>query len=205
MKTMTMLFAVLLSTALAALFAREADSKSPASVARGEYLVQSIGCTDCHTAKRFDPKLGLPVPEEGKFLAGHLAGAPAPAATPGEGDAAVFGMGLTSARLPFGVVYAANLTPDASGLGGWTEEMFVRALRTGRHMGGTGRPILPPMPWDNFRKLSDDDLRAIFAYLRTIPPVKNEVPETTVPPEVQTAIARSYDALPAQAGKAGAR
>jgi hypothetical protein len=167
-----------------------ASMTSAVTPERGEYLVKTIGCADCHTAKHFDPKAGGPVPVPGKFLAGHLSSDPSPSIPPGPTDAAVFGMGLTSARLPFGTVYAANLTPDATGLGGWTEEMFVKALRTGRHMGGTGRPILPPMPWSNFAQLTDNDLRSIWAYLRTIPPVRNEVPETTVPLEVQAQIAR---------------
>ena len=73
--------------------------------------------------------------------------------------------------------------------------MFVGAIRTGRHMGGTGRPVLPPMPWQNLRKLRDEDLRSIWAYLRTIPPVKNDVPETTVSEEVQAIMALSNDAV----------
>ena len=53
--------------------------------------------------------------------------------------------------------------------------MFIKAMRTGRHM-GYGRPILPPMPWQDIGSLKDEDLKAIFAYLRTIRPVSNHVP-----------------------------
>jgi hypothetical protein len=86
-------------------------------------------------------------------------------------------------RGPWGVSFTANLTPDRNtGLGIWTEDMFVKAIRTGRHM-GVSRPILPPMPWTAFRNYNDEDLRAIFAFLRTIPPVTNHVPEP-IPPQV---------------------
>ena len=80
---------------------------------------------------------------------------------------------------------AANLTPDQnSGLGIWTEEMFIKALRTGRHMGAS-REILPPMPWSNYSKMTDDDLKAVYAYLRSIPAVHNRVPEP-IPPTTAT-------------------
>ena len=73
-----------------------------------------------------------------------------------------------------------NLTPDkVSGLGIWTEDMFMKTMRTGRHM-GVSRPLLPPMPWQNLNKLSDEDLKSIFAYLRTIKPIKNEVPDPVI-------------------------
>jgi hypothetical protein len=82
---------------------------------------------------------------------------------------------------PWGVSYAANLTPDQNtGLGIWDEKMFMTAIRTGRHM-GTSRPIMPPMPWPAFRNASDDDLKAIYAYLRTIKPVTNHVPDVQPP------------------------
>jgi hypothetical protein len=65
-------------------------------------------------------------------------------------------------------------------MGAWTEEMFVKTMRTGKHM-SAGRNLLPPMPWQSISKLTDDDLKAIHAYLRTIPAVKNHVP-LPVPP-----------------------
>jgi hypothetical protein len=157
------------------LLGASAPADPPISTARGKYLVEVIGCSDCHTPKHFDRKAAMWIPDRDKVLAGHLAGSPAPAAAPGKTDLGVLGAGMTSIRFSFGVVYASNLTPDATGLEGWTEEMFVGAIRTGRHMGGTGRPVLPPMPWQNLRKLRDEDLRSIWAYLRTIPPVKNDV------------------------------
>jgi hypothetical protein len=82
------------------------------------------------------------------------------------------------------VSYAFNLTPDQNtGLGIWTEDMFIRAIRTGRHM-GTSRPIMPPMPWPAFRNLNDADLTAIYAYLRSIPAIRNQVPTALDPDEV---------------------
>ncbi|HXQ23453.1 MAG TPA: hypothetical protein VN812_17380 [Candidatus Acidoferrales bacterium] len=62
-------------------------------------------------------------------------------------------------------------------MGDWTEQAFIRALRTGKHQGQpTGRDILPPMPWPDFKNATDADLKAIWAYLRSIPPIKNQVP-----------------------------
>ena len=85
---------------------------------------------------------------------------------------------------PWGVSFTANLTPDReTGLGNWTEQMFITAIRTGRHE-GKGRPILPPMPWPMLSNLNDDDLRGIFAYLQSLKPVRNRVPAPIDPPEV---------------------
>ena len=82
---------------------------------------------------------------------------------------------------PWGVSFTANLTPDEdTGIGAWSEDIFIATLRTGKHW-GQSRQILPPMPWFNYGKMSDDDLKAVYAYLRSIPPVKNRVP-TPLPP-----------------------
>jgi hypothetical protein len=98
--------------------------------------------------------------------------------------------------MPFGIVYAPNLTPDKdTGLGSWTEKMFVDAIRTGKHMGGNGRAILPPMPWMDLRALPDPDLKAIFAFLRSIPAVKNPVPAHKVPDPVYDAITENFEKL----------
>ena len=83
---------------------------------------------------------------------------------------------------PWGISYTANLTPDQNtGLGIWTEEMFLKAIRTGRHM-GVSREILPPMPWPAFRNATDEDLKSIYAYLRSIKPVANHVPDAQLAP-----------------------
>ena len=167
-----------------------------ALVARGRQLVTMGGCNDCHTPMKFDAEIGMPVPDMTRMLSGHPEGAPDPVSTVAGHDQAVIGPTFTSFKAPFGIVYTANLTPDeATGLGNWTEEMFVRAVRTGRHMGGNGRPILPPMPWPNVGMQSDADLKAIFAYLRSIPAIRNDVPAPKVPEEVMNGIAASYDKL----------
>jgi hypothetical protein len=87
---------------------------------------------------------------------------------------------------PWGISYAANLTPDsATGIGAWTEGQFLQTLRTGKHLGmENGRPILPPMPWEGLAKLSDQDLKSIFAYLQTLPPINNRVPGPVSPDKV---------------------
>jgi hypothetical protein len=84
---------------------------------------------------------------------------------------------------PWGVSFAANLTPDPeTGLGKWTPEMFIATMKTGRHE-GKGRPILPPMPYFVVAKLTDEDIRDLFAYLQSLPPVRNRVPAPVDPPE----------------------
>jgi hypothetical protein len=90
---------------------------------------------------------------------------------------------------PWGVSFTANLTPDKeTGLGAWTFENFKQAIRTGRHM-GQGRPILPPMPYQMYKNFDDAELHAIFAYLRTIPAMKNRVPNPLPPSEAPGGLA----------------
>jgi len=159
----------------------EKAEKTGQAAQRGQYLVNMIGCSDCHTPL----KMGAngPEPDMTRFLSGHPEQMGAlPAAKP-QGPWLWAGAATNTAFAgPWGVSYAANLTPDQNtGLGIWTEDMFVRAIRTGRHM-GTSREILPPMPWPAFRNASDSDLKAIYAYLRSIKPVTNHVPDVQVPP-----------------------
>jgi mono/diheme cytochrome c family protein len=169
-----------------------APSGEAALVARGAQLVSLGGCGDCHTPMKFEPALGMPVPNRALLLSGHPQGGPEPASEPGKGDQAVIGATFTSFRLPFGVVYSANLTPDKeTGLGQWTGAQFIATMRTG-HEKGTGRPLLPPMPWQNLSTATDEDLKAIFAYLQSVPAVKNKVPAPNVPPPVIEQIAKSY-------------
>ncbi len=151
--------------------------------ARGRRLVTLGGCNDCHTPL----KMGQngPEPDMARMLSGHperMALPPAPALPPGPWMFVAAGT-MTAWSGPWGVSYTANLTPDPeTGLGRWTERDFIETMRTGRHM-GRGRQILPPMPVQNLGQLPDEDLRDIFAYLRTIPAVRNQVPEP-VPPAV---------------------
>lgn len=156
-------------------------------VERGQYLVKSIGCGDCHTPKKMGPH--GPEEDDSRLLSGHPAGSALPP-PPNLGNGpwiAAAAWDLTAWSGPWGISYAINLTPDENtGIGSWSEETFVGALRTGRHM-GVSRPILPPMPWQAFRNLSDEDLKSIYAYLRTIPPMKNRIPEPVEPPPAPTA------------------
>ena len=88
---------------------------------------------------------------------------------------------LTAWAGPWGVSFAYNLTPDRqTGIGDWPEEMFIKTLRTGKFM-GSSRDILPPMPWQNLAQMTDDDLKAMFAYLKSLPPVRNKIHDP-IPP-----------------------
>jgi hypothetical protein len=145
-------------------------------VERGQYLVGVTGCNDCHTPMKMGPK--GPEPDMERFLSGHPEQmGPVPAARP-QGAWLWAGAATNTAFSgPWGVSYAANLTPDQNtGLGIWTEDMFVKAIRTGRHMGAS-REILPPMPWPAIRNASDEDLKSIYAYLRSLKPIVNHVPD----------------------------
>jgi mono/diheme cytochrome c family protein len=175
------LLAVLCATPALFMLGAEKSKKHPVadSVARGKYLVNFGGCNDCHTPFKLTPK--GPVPDLAHMLSGHPDDTklPLPELKPGPWFASTAGM--TAWAGPWGITYAANLTPDTNtGMGIWTEDMFLKAMRTGRHM-GTGREILPPMPWQNLAALNDDDLKAIYAYLRTIPAVRNQVPAPISP------------------------
>ena len=190
------------ATALAALAGCSRPAAPPvtdgkaAQIERGRLLVSIGGCNDCHTPMKFDPEIGMPVPDMSRMLSGHPEGAPDPVGAPGGHDMGVIGATMTSFKLPFGTVYAANLTPEKdTGLGAWTEEMFVRAVRTGRHMGGNGRPIKPPMPWPNVGKQTDADIKAVFAFLQSLPAIRNDVPAPKVPDAVMDGIAASYDKM----------
>jgi mono/diheme cytochrome c family protein len=179
--------------ALACIAACHHDAAAIDPIKRGLTLVQAGSCNDCHTPMAFDAKLGMPVPQMDRMLSGHPANAPDPTTTLAKDDQAVIGPTFTSFALPFGVAYAANLTPDnETGLGAWTRDMFIGAMRTGHHMGMKGRPILPPMPWANLAQLSEDDLGAIYAYLRSVPPVSNRVPEPKVPQAVYAELDKQY-------------
>jgi cytochrome c553 len=157
---------------------------SPAQtpVQRGEYLVTTSACHDCHTPAKMGPN--GPEPDMSRMLSGHPASMKLtkPPALTGSWMAAG-STTFTAWAGPWGISYAANLTPDKSGLDVWTEDMFIRAIREGKHM-GQSRPILPPMPWPVYGKMTDDDLKAIFAYLKSIPPISNHVPDPTEPKDV---------------------
>ena len=146
--------------------------------ARGKYLVTIGGCNDCHTPFKLGPN--GPEPDMTRMLSGHPQNLPMPdVQVPGPWGWAG-AVTNTAFAGPWGVSYAFNLTPDENtGIGIWTEDIFMKTIRTGRHW-GVARPILPPMPWFNYREMSDEDLRSVYAYLRTIPAVSNRVPDAVI-------------------------
>ena len=159
-------------------------------VAKGEYLVMIGGCNDCHTPKIFNEQ-GMHF-DSSRMLSGHPSGAPSfsvqPAALQPTGGYAQMNSGLTSWAGPWGISFTANLTPDsATGIGAWSEQTFIKALRTGKHLGQeNGRDILPPMPWFNLAKAKEEDLSAIYHYIRSLPAINNKVPAPIPPNMVQT-------------------
>ncbi len=158
-----------------------APSAASPAAKRGEYLIHIMGCNDCHTPWKMGPQ--GPEPDMTRMLSGHPEGLqmpPAPSLAAGPWSWSGAGT-MTAFAGPWGVSFSANLTPDQdTGLGKWTEEMFTQAIRTGRHE-GRGRPILPPMPWAQSKFATDEDMKAIFAYLRTIPAIHNQVPQPVEP------------------------
>jgi Cytochrome c len=154
-------------------------------VKRGNYLVSSIGCDDCHSPKTMGPQ-GPQLDMEHR-LSGYPADRPISKVT---GEAMkngwiLMGGDLTSSVGPWGMSFAANLTSDSTGIGNWTEAQFITAIRKGKYKGiETNRDLLPPMPWQNFNHLGDDDLRAIFAYLKSTKPVHNVVPAPKAPTQL---------------------
>lgn len=154
---------------------------------RGQYLVTVGSCNDCHSPKIFGPA-GFDF-DSTRLLSGHPAGDPIPkvdlkALQPGYWT--LFGPDLTTAVGPWGISFSANLTPDsATGIGAWSEETFIKTLRTGKHLGQeNGRPILPPMPWQLIAKMTDEDLKSVYTFLQSLPAVSNRVPAPIPPNEV---------------------
>lgn len=150
-------------------------------VRRGEYLVTVMGCNDCHTPLKMTDK--GPRQDPDRLLSGY------PSLKPlGMADATtaknwvLFDVTATAMMGPWGVSFAGNLTSDPTGIGNWTEEQFKKAMTQGKYKGlDGGRILLPPMPWENYRHLKDEEVKAIFAYLKSTKPVRNIVP-AAVPP-----------------------
>jgi mono/diheme cytochrome c family protein len=149
----------------AALVARPSTAQSPAAaspelVARGRYLANIMDCAGCHTGGSL---MGRPDPD--RYLAGSEVGFEIP---------------------PLGVFYPKNLTPDPdTGLGAWSDAEIDRAVRKGQSR--NGRPLAPAMPWSTYSTLTDDDTRALVAYLRSLTPVRYTVPPDTKPGETPKA------------------
>ena len=153
-------------------------------VKRGAYLVNIMGCHDCHTPKKMTPQ--GPGLDMDRMLSGHPADMPVlPFDTTTTKNWILFNMVGTGSVGPWGASFAANLTSDDSGIGKWTEAQFKKALTEGKFKGlDNTRPLLPPMPWENYKNLSDDDIKAIFAFLKSTKPVKNVVPMPLAPQDL---------------------
>lgn len=166
----------------------EITPEAEVSSARGERLVIGGACHDCHSPKIMTP--AGPKVDSSRLLSGHPADGPIPPISLESlkpGGWILFAPDLTAFIGPWGLSFAANLTADsATGIGAWSEANFVRAIRTGKHMGlEGGRPISPPMPWDNYNNMTDAELKSIFAYLKTTRPISNRVHEPYSPDEVR--------------------
>ena len=148
----------------------------------GAHLVSIGGCNDCHTPKKMGPQ----GPEDNMDLqlSGHPSQTPEPKVDRKdvETKGLIVTSGLTEWVGPWGISYTANLTPDSTGIGSWKEDQFIYALRHGKWMGlPEARNILPPMPWQEIGQMTDDELKAVFAYLKSIKPVHNIVPQPQPP------------------------
>lgn len=156
------------------------ESYTVTQIQRGRHLVETSYCSDCHSPKIVTPYDDL-TPDPEKLMSGHPQGTPLPD-LPYENigqegwEMVVYTTDMTVWVGPWGVSYSANITPDPeTGIGNWNAEMFIQTMRTGKHM-GIGRELVAPMPWEEFAYYSDEDLLAIYAYLRTIKPIRNRVP-----------------------------
>ncbi len=142
--------------------AAQSTTADPATVEHGRYLVGLLGCESCHT----DGAL-IGAPRRDRQLAGSDVGI-------------AFSNPMVEPNP--GIVYPRNLTPDLkTGIGAWTVQEIVDAIRTG--VGRDGRQHLPVMPWPGYEKLNDADAGAIAAYLLALPPVAHEVPHNVKPGE----------------------
>jgi hypothetical protein len=160
---------------------RKSTELSPTE--RGKYLVMAGGCGDCHSPKVLTA--AGPVPDTTRLLSGYPSSVKLPEIPRGILGPAQWGAITTNDMTawvgPWGVSFSYNLTPHpATGIGNWNEALFSQSLRTGKFM-GTSRDMLPPMPWQEMGKMTDDDLKAIFAYLRSLPPIDNAIPEPLPP------------------------
>lgn len=172
--------ALAIGLALASVAASAGDDKAK-QIERGKYLVTTSGCHDCHTPMIMTEH--GPAPDFSRALSGHPEGMalPPPPSAAGPwlwGGAA----SMTAFWGPWGTSYSANITSDKeTGIGNWREADFIAMSRTGKHL-GVGRPVLPPMPWPSLSAMTDDDLKAMFAYLQSTKPQKNKVPDPVINP-----------------------
>jgi cytochrome c2 len=152
-------------------------------IKKGEYLVTTIGCNDCHSPKTMGERGPEVIPA--LMLSGYPGDRPLPKVGT---DALKNGWGLFNSDMttfvgPWGESFAGNITSDATGIGNWNIEQFKKAITQGKFKGMEGgRMLLPPMPWTEWGKMKEEDVEAIFAYLKSTPPVRNIVP-MPIPPD----------------------
>ncbi len=151
-------------------------------IKKGEHLVTIMGCNDCHSPKKMGPQ-GPEIITE-LMLSGYPSDRPIV-----KFDSKLIKQGfsmfypdLVAGAGPWGVSFAGNLTPDETGIGNWSEDQFKKALTEGKYKGLEGsRNLLPPMPWTNYKTLSNEEVHSIFMYLKSLKPVKNIVPSPLTP------------------------
>jgi mono/diheme cytochrome c family protein len=150
---------VTLAAGVASLSCTTGQTEAPATaaaedpIARGHRIVYTSGCVDCHTPGSF-----YGAPDTTRMLSGSELGW----------------------QGPWGISFPRNLTPDSTtGIGTWTEDQIMTAVREGRRPDGS--PLLPPMPWPVYSKLTDEDARALAKYLKSLPPIAHEVPKAQPP------------------------
>ena len=185
MKKVTIVFALAALTTTILVYSCQNPSSASEAVTisqdslvkKGAYLVTIMGCDDCHTSKIMGPQ-GPQLDMNNRF-GGHLSSMPL-----GPIDTSVlskgwvlFNMTQTATFGPWGISYAANISSGEHGIGNWTLDQFKLALREGKYKGmKESRPLMPPMPWQNYKQLKDEDMEAMFAYLKATKPVDNVVP-----------------------------
>ena len=146
-------------------------------IKRGEYLVTIAGCDDCHTPKKMGP-MG-PELDMSVRLSGYRSSVPFPKV-----DTNIIKQGwalvnpeLTGWAGPWGASFTANITSDETGIGTWSYDQFKKAFTQGKWKGLEGtRSLMPPMPWQQYSHMAEDDVKAIFAYLKSTKPIKNVEP-----------------------------
>lgn len=151
----------------------------------GEHLVTIGSCHDCHTPKKMTEH--GPDLDSSLLLSGHPAQSPVPDVNRKdlESKGVTATTDLTSWVGAWGISYTANLTSDPTGIGNWKEDQFIYAIRNGKMKGlEASRPMLPPMPWPMYRNMTDDELKAVFAYLKSTKPIHNIVPQPVPPASV---------------------
>ncbi len=160
-------------------------SKNQMEIEKGKALVIEYGCNVCHTPK-IETVMGL-IPDPDKLLSGHPEGDKElpniPEGLLGDNKwAGVYSKSLTAWAGPWGISFAANLTPDKkTGIGNWSKQNFISTIRLGIHTTSLARELSPAMPWRHISTMSDEQLGAVYSYLMSLKPIKNKVPEHIEP------------------------